>query len=458
MSRRRGAALAVALVLTTGLAACSPGDGGSTAVPPADALGKAGGLTRISFWHEMNGTNAKVLTQLVNQFNAEHRGSIEVDPTYIGTYDDAITKYKASVMSNSTPNVVQIYDIGTRFMVDAGQTVPVQGFVDRDRYDVSDLQPNITGYYTVGGKLASMPFNTSMPVLYYNKTMFEKAGLDPNRPPTTLEEMTAAAQKLSARNGGPAKYGFGAAIYGWFLEQLLATAGDTYCDQGNGRDGLASKAEFDQPDAVTVMTWWQELVQQGLAANTGRDTKAAQNAFTSQQVAMNLESTGTLSAYSKAAKSGGFDLGVAFYPKIRAGQGGPAIGGASLWVDGPGHDDAEKEASWQFVKYLASSTIQAQWHTGTGYFPISKGALQEPVDVAYRQKNPLFDVAVKQLEQTPLSVASRGCALGVMPQSRKASEDAIEEVLNGSDPKTALSGSVGVIQKAIDRYNRSARL
>ncbi len=208
-------------------------------------------------------------------------------------------------MSNSTPNVVQIYDIGTRFMVDAGQTVPIQSFVDRDRYDVSDLQPNITGYYTVGGKLASMPFNTSMPVLYYNKTMFEKAGLDPDKPPATLDELAADAAKLSAKNGGPAKYGFGAAIYGWFLEQLLATSGDTYCDQGNGRDGLANKAEFDQPDAVTVMTWWQKLVQQGLAANTGRDTKAAQNAFTSQQVAMNLESTGTLSAYSKAAKSGG---------------------------------------------------------------------------------------------------------------------------------------------------------
>lgn len=457
---RRVKALGAVTAVGLALAACSSGGssgGDGNAVPAKDALDKASGVTHVAFWHAMNGTNAEVLTALVAQFNKEHTGKIQVDATYAGTYDDAITKYKASIQSKSTPNVIQIYDIGSRFMIDAKQAVPVQGFIDRDSMDVSDLQPNITGYYTTDKKLYSMPFNTSMPVLYYNKTLFKKAGLDPEKPPTTIDEIKTDSEKLVKANGGPVTHAFGAAIYGWFLEQFLATAGDEYCDQGNGRTGLASKVEFDQADAVTLGQWWQDMVKQGLAVNTGRDTKAAQNAFTSQQVAIGLESTGVLGAYTKAAKSGGFELGVANYPKLKAGDGGPIIGGGSMWIDGPGHDDAQKEASWQFVKFLADKKSQATWHIGTGYFPISKGALQEPEDVAYRQKNPLFDVAVKQLEGTPLNTATQGCALGVYPQSRKASEDAIEKILNGSDPQAALTDAANGLQSAIKSYNSSVK-
>ena len=166
----------------------------------------------------------------------------------MGKYDDAIAKYKASIQSKSTPDVVQVYDIGTRFMIDAGQAVPMQDFIDRDKVDMSDLQPNIAGYYSVDKKLYSMPFNTSMPVLYINQKLFKEAGLDPAKPPTTLAEIRTAAEKLSKKNGGPADYGFGAAIYGWLLEQFIAQNGEEYCDQGNGRDGKATKVNFDGDD------------------------------------------------------------------------------------------------------------------------------------------------------------------------------------------------------------------
>jgi len=469
MSTRHVKTLGALTALGLALAACSSGGsagsggsgsgnaGGEQAAPAKGTLDTASGVTKVAFWHAMNGTNAEVLTKLVTEFNAAHQGKIQVDATYAGTYDDAITKYKASIQSRATPDVIQIYDIGTRFMIDAKQSVPMQAFIDRDSTDVSDLQPNITGYYTTDKKLNSMPFNTSMPVLYYNKTLFTKAGLDPNKPPTTIDEIRTMSEKLVKAKGGPVDHAFGAAIYGWFLEQFLATAGDQYCDQGNGRSGLATKAQFDQADAVQFVSWWQGMVKDGYAVNTGRETKAAQTAFTSQQVAMNIESTGVLGSYTKAAASGGFELGVANYPKLKAGEGGPIIGGASLWINGVGHPDAQKEASWEFVKFLADKKTQATWHTGTGYFPISKGALNEPVDVAYRQKNPLFDVAVKQLEGTPLNTATQGCALGVMPQSRKASEDGIEKALNGADAQASMTDAANGLQSAIKQYNGSVK-
>ena len=447
---------AVSLVL----AGCGGGgdassEGGAEA-PAADALSKAEGVTTVSFWHAMDGKNAEELTKLVGDFNTANQGKIEVKATYAGKYDDAITKYKAAIQSKSTPDVIQTYDIGTRFMIDAKQTVPMQAFIDRDKLDVSDLQPNITGYYSIDDKLNSMPFNTSMPVLYYNKSLFKEAGLDPANPPQDLDALRAAAEKLSKKNGGPADYGFGAAIYGWLLEQFIATDGKEYCDQGNGRDGKATKVNFDSPEAVKVVTWWQKMVKDGLAANTGRDTKSAQAAFKSGQLAINLESTGQLGGYTDAAKQGGWELGAAPYPHIAAGtEGGPIIGGASLWINGVNHQDANKEAAWQFVKYLADPEVQATWHTGTGYFPISKGALDQPVDVAYRKDNPLFDVAIKQLQNTELSKATQGCLLGVMPQARKASEDGLEAALNGADPQEAMTKAAQSVEPQIKSYNDS---
>ena len=445
--------------LTLVLAACGGGSAGgeNAKAPSKDALDKADGTTTVSFWHAMDGKNAEELTKLVDQFNQKNTGKITVKATYAGKYDDVITKYKAAIQSKSTPDVIQIYDIGTRFMIDAKQTVPMQSFIDRDKLDVSDLQPNITGYYSVDDKLNSMPFNTSMPVMYYNKTLFKKAGLDPEKPPTTIEEIRTAADKLAKKNGGPADYGFGAAIYGWLLEQFIATSGAEYCDKGNGREDKATKVLFDQGETIDVVTWWQKMVKDGVAANTGRDTKAAQAAFKSGQLAMTLESTGQLGGFSSAFKDAGWELGAANYPRVKAGDAGPIIGGASLWINGVGHEEANQEAAWQFVKFLAEPKSQAGWHTGTGYFPISKGALNEPVDVEYRKNNPLFDVAVKQLENTKVTTSSQGCLLGVMPQARKASEDGLEAALNGGDPQESMTKAAKALEAQIKSYNDSVK-
>ena len=173
----------------------------------------------------MDASNGVALNALVDKFNAAHAGKIVVKPIFQGDYDTAITKYKASVQSSTTPSIIQIYDIGTQFMVDSHEVVPIAGFAKRDGYDLGAIQKNIAGTYTVGGTQWSMPLNSSVPLLYYNKTAFKAAGLDPDKPPQNLAEIRAAAEKLSKVNGGPVAYGFGAAIYGWFLEQFAATNG-----------------------------------------------------------------------------------------------------------------------------------------------------------------------------------------------------------------------------------------
>jgi sn-glycerol 3-phosphate transport system substrate-binding protein len=470
--KRLGAALAAGAAAALAISGCGTAASTSRAtlrVPERSALAKVKGEVDISFWHSMDGVDEAALNTLIDKFNRQHAGKIKVEPEYAGGYSDAMGMFKGAIESRSTPNVMQAYDIGTQFMIDSKQAVPVQAFLDRDHYPTGDLQPAVAGYYSVGGKLYSMPFNISTPVLYYNKTIFQKAGLDPNTPPRTLAEVRADAQKIVASHAAPT--GLEAAADGWYLEQWIATASATLCDQDNGRAGTPTTVRYDQPAAVAALDWWAGMVRDKLAAAGGAedpdsDTKtdeareAAVAAFTAQRAGMVLESSGQLNELGRAAQGGGYELGVAGYPRqdTDAAGGGPVVGGASLWIDSAGKKPAEVEASWQFVKYLASADSQAYWYTHTGYLPVSGRALDRPAGIAWRQQNPQFQVAADQVAATPVTAATRGCLVGVLPQARGRAEDAIKKALAGkADAASALDEAAKAVKPVIRNYNQTAR-
>ncbi|WP_170208724.1 ABC transporter substrate-binding protein [Micromonospora pisi] len=462
--RRLVVGLSLATAAATTVAGCSsatannpaPAAAGDAA-PAASALDGKGEVS-IDFWHAMTGKNGEALQALTDQFNTKNKGRVKVNLQFKNTYDDTLSAYKAALNSGQAPDVVQVYDIGTRFMIDSKSTVPVQSFLDVDKTDASDIQPNIAGYYSVDNKLYSMPFNTSMPLLYINKTAFTKAGLDPANPPKTLDEITEAARKLTVKDasGNVSQYGFGAALYGWFMEQFTAVGNQEYCDQGNGRDGRGTKLNLATDDHVKLLQWWKKMVDEGLAPKLDSNTTTADNTFTSGKVAMTLESTGSVSGFLKSTE-GKFEIATGNYPKINAtDNGGPIIGGASLWVVGKDKDDAHKRASWEFVNFLSDKDSQATWHTTTGYFPISKGALETDLDKQWVAARPQFQTAITQLQNTEVTKATQGCLLGAMPQARKAAEQAMQAaVLSGTDPKTALQDQEKALVGPINDYNQS---
>ena len=145
--------------------------------------------TEITFWHSMGGVNGEAIAKMVEDFNVAYEGKIKVNVEFQGSYDDAINKVKAAGMSAMPADVMQIYDIGSRFMIDSGWALPMQQMIDAEGYDVSRIEPNIAAYYTIDGILYSMPFNSSTPLLYYNKTAFAEAGLDPEVPPKNFDEI-----------------------------------------------------------------------------------------------------------------------------------------------------------------------------------------------------------------------------------------------------------------------------
>jgi sn-glycerol 3-phosphate transport system substrate-binding protein len=435
------------LAVVLALSACAPS---ATPTPT--------GPVKFTFWHAMGGTNGDAVNEIMKRFNDSQKACLG-EAVFQGTYDDELNKIKAGLQSKDVPAGAQMFDLATQVMVDLGVVTPVQDFIDKDKYDVKDLEANVLAYYSVNGKLYSMPFNTSNPILYYNKDAFKAAGLDPEKPPRTFADVTDYAKKLTKKgaDGKVSMYGYSMAIYGWFFEQLLAASGGLYLDNGNGRQARATKATFNSPEGVKIMTWWKEGFDGGVFGNYGRTTADTQKAFDAQQTAMIIESTAGLRARLDAAK-GKFELGTGFLPRPDEAsytKSGTIIGGASAWIlkDRP---DAEQKCAWEFIKFDASPDIQAFWHTATGYYPTSKKSYDVQLDKDWVAKYPQFKTAVDQLHNSPNIPQTQGAFSGIMPGARARVENTIEEVLGGkAAPQASLDNAATDVTKLITDYNKT---
>lgn len=402
----------------------------------------------ITFWHSMGGVNGDALNSLVAQFNAENELGITVDVQYQGSYDDAINKLRSAQLGNMGTDLVQIYDIGSRFMIDSGWVVAMQDLIDAAGYDMAQLEPNIAAYYTIGDKLYSMPFNSSTPLLYYNVDMFKRAGID--KIPESFDDILAIGEKLKADGGAGEVLTVG--IYGWFFEQWVSKQGLHYADNGNGREGLATAVAFDENGAgLAILNAWKSLADAGMAPNVGRGGEAGVPDFSAGRSAMTLESTATLKQILQEV-GGKFEVGAAFFPKIHDDDvGGVSVGGGSLWALDNG--DADKlAATWELVKFLISPAAQAYWNANTGYFPVTVAAHDEPVFKDNLAVYPQFQVAIDQLHAT--SPAYVGALLSVFPEARQTVESEIENMLNNrKTPEQSLASMVRSINSAIEEYN-----
>ncbi len=404
--------------------------------------------TTITFWHAMGGVNGEALDHLVKEFNENNEYGIVVDSQYQGSYDDSINKLKSAQLGNMGADLVQIYDIGTRFMIDSGWVIPMQEMIDSEGYDVSDLEENITAYYTIDEQLYSMPFNSSTPILYYNKDMFEKAGIA--EVPGSLEGIAQIADDLVEKGGAGEALSMG--IYGWFFEELMCKQGLAYVDQENGREAAATKVVFDENNgALNILNKWKELYDAGYAPNVGRGGDSGLADFSAGKAAITLGSTASLKQILQDV-NGTFEVGTAYFPSVtEEDQGGVSIGGASLWML-DNEDDTKKAATWEFVKYLVSAESQAYWNAQTGYFPVTTSAHEEPVFQENIAQYPQFQTAIDQLHDSAPEYA--GALLSVFPEARAIVETEIENMLNGKESaEEAVGKMASQMNASIEDYN-----
>lgn len=419
---------------------------GAEEVEMADASEVDG--TEISFWHSMGGVNGQAIDTLVKKFNDENEYGITVKAQYQGEYDDSLNKLKSSQIGNMGADLVQVYEIGTRFMIESGWITPMQQMIDADNYDLSQIEPNLAAYYTIDDQLYSMPFNSSTPIMYYNKEMFKKAGI--TEIPDSLEGIEAIGEKLLNEGGAGQVISLG--IYGWFFEQFIGKQGMEYANNGNGRTEPATAVAFDENGAAeNILTAWKSLYDKGYAPNVGKGGDAGLADFSAGKSAITLGSTASLKQILQDV-NGKFEVGTAYFPKVKStDEGGVSIGGASLWALN-NNDPKKTRATWEFVKFLISPESQAYWNAQTGYFPVTTAAQEEPVFKENVEKYPQFQTAIDQLHDS--SPEYVGALLSVFPEARATVESEIENLLNGNaDVEKTVKNMADAINKSIEEYN-----
>jgi sn-glycerol 3-phosphate transport system substrate-binding protein len=464
--RKRILALAIAAVLTAAIVvpATTAGASGRASAPaqgtnqkcPLGALKKASKPVEITFWHSMNRANDETLQKLTDAYNSS-QSDVKVALVNQTTYNDTLTKYVAGLSTGDLPDLVQIEDTGLQQMIDTQSVLPAQACVKADKYDLSGHVQRVVDYYTVDGTLWPMPFNVSNPVFYYNKKAFTQAGLDPNKPPTTLDEITVAAKKLQDA-GAVSKAGFGLKTDPWYLEQWLAKAGRPYVNNGNGRKARADKVVFDTKQGLEIFTWMSDMVSKGYAiTNPNEGSSQFDNllGIGNGTNAMTIDTSASLGTITNVLASGAYpnvELGVGPMPGP-VGKGGILVGGASLYLSNKSAP-AKQAAAWDFAKYLNTAQVQADWAAGTGYVPVVEAATKLPAVKELWAKSPGYKVAYDQLLTGVNNTATAGPVIGAY----KAVRDAVITAQNsmftqGVKPKTAINAARDKANPAMEEYN-----
>ena len=406
---------------------------------------------KIKFWHAMSGKRIDLLKGMAEEFNKTHSG-ITVEAQYVGSYNETLNKTIAAVKAGNAPHVFQLYEVGTRGMIDGGMILPIGDLAKPGEVDWNDYVDAVMSYYTIDGKLYSMPFNSSTPILFYNKTLFKKAGLDVNKPPDTWNQVRQMGKKIM--DSGAAEAGITWNLHSWYFEQWHAVQNALLADQGNGRKGRAGKVTFDESAGISIVKWWTDLEKDKIYLNAGRGWSNHRKAFISGQAAMMISSTSDVTQMTNAFNEKGWDLGTGFFPRPDAvPRQGVIIGGGTLWLT-KDHPREELQAAWEFLKWMSEPEQQVTWHKGTGYFPIRKSAMDLLEKEGWYNKFPNYQVAFDQLLQTKTSLSTSGALIGVFPQLRDAVQSGIEKVYEGkATPEQALKEAAQKTNKELKNYN-----
>lgn len=413
--------------------------------------GGAHAQVEINWWHAMGGELGDRLNEIAAGFN-ESQSDYTVVPVYRGNYTETMTAAIAAFRARQQPHIVQVFEVGTASMMAAeGAIYPVYRLMEEHGidWDPDVYLPAVVGYYSdAEGNILSLPFNSSTPVLYYNKDAFAEAGLDPEQPPRTWDELVEASRTMI--EAGSADCGFTTGWPSWLhLENFSALHNVPLATHANGFESLATEFRFDSDlhkRHIGNMAAWQ---QENIFQYGGRRSDSRPK-FLSGECAMYMDSSGSYAAVKAGAD---FEFGVGMLPYYDDVEGAPQnsiIGGATLWVL-QGHSDEEYEGVAAFFQYLSQPEVQARWHQETGYLPITLEAYQLSEEQGFYEEDPGTDVSIKQLTLNDPTEHSRGLRLGNFVQIRDVINEELEEVWSGN--KTAEQA----LEDAVRRGNELLR-
>jgi sn-glycerol 3-phosphate transport system substrate-binding protein len=470
--------LAVLAALALAAAACGGGDddGGEGAASgdlpecPLSALDEATAPVEVVVWHTQTARPGDTLTELAEEYNgSQDRVRVRLE-NQGANYQELQRKFEAAIASRQLPDLIVFDDTAVQLMADSGVVLPAQSCVDADQYDLSRFREVAVNYYTIDDVLWPASANLGNVLLYYNKSHFRAAGLDPEQGPQTLAEVREYAEKIKAAGvtSTPLVHEFAS----WKTEFWLTGDGAAVVDNDNGRgDGETTAAALaDNPAALELFTWFEGMQADGLLNAIPRvDGQIDQYlALAQQNGSMLVESSSaatTIEAFLGGDTSvaegtdlsgqnvSGLDLGAGVFPGLTT-PGKTQMGGAA-WYMLNANAPERQAASWDFMTFMNSVPAQAKMLTGGSYLPYLTAANDDPTAQAFYEgglSGRWLRIANDQIDD--IDPAFPGPLIGPYFDFREALEDAQDDLMfAGAAPQQALDDAQTTVTDALTVYN-----
>jgi len=410
--------------------------------------------TEIQWWHSMGGALGERVNELAGKFNASQK-DYKVVPVYKGQYPESMTAAIAAFRAGNAPHILQVFEVGTATMMAAkGAVVPVAKVMAdaKEPFDPKAYLPTVSGYYTdLKGNMLSFPFNSSTALFYTNDDVLKKAGITA---PKTWKEVQAAADKLKA-SGQQCVYT--TAWPSWVhIENFSAWHNVPIGTKQNGMGGFDTQFTINSPLHVRHVAMLGEMAKKGQFTYAGR-TNQGDAKFASGECPL---FTGSASAQAGIRKAAKFAWSAHFLPYHDDVKGAPQnsiIGGASLWVMG-GKKPVDYKGVAKFFAYLSQPEVQMEFHTSTGYVPITLAAYEMTRKTGYYERNPGAETTIKQLTNKAPTENSKGLRFGNFVQGREVIEEEMESVFAGrKEAKAALDDAVKRGNEILRKFEATAR-
>lgn len=390
----------------------------------------ASAQTEVQFWHAFTGRLGELVAAQVEQFNAGQDDYMVVQ-SHKGNYSETLNAGIAAFRAGEQPHVLMVFEVGTAtMMAAAGATRPVFEVMAESgaTFDPDAYIGSVKGYYTTtDGDMLSLPFNSSTPVLWVNRDAMEAAGVDPDTDLSTWQNVGAVLDQLKA---GGEECPLVTAWQSWIhLENFSAYHDVPFASQDNGFAGLDTELMLNGEAQVAHLTAMGDWSQNDKFIYTGRRNEGGAN-FRAGECALFTESS---AGYAGIKAEAEFDFDVRPLPYWEGVGNAPQntiIGGASLWVL-EGHEAEEYKGVGEFLAFLSSSDVQAQWHQDTGYLPITSAAGEATRDAGFYEANPGTDIAVIQMTAKEPTANSKGLRLGSFDQIRGIIDEELEAIWAG---------------------------
>ncbi|MBR9984982.1 MAG: ABC transporter substrate-binding protein [Desulfosarcina sp.] len=401
----------------------------------------AGSATELTMYYPVavGGPLTTVVDGIVDDFMKQNP-DVKVKAIYAGNYNDARIKALAALKSGQPAQLSVMFSIDIYELIEQDAIVAFDDVVEtaEEKAWLDSFYPTLMENGRTAGKTWGIPFQRSTIVMYYNKDTFRAAGLDPELPPTTWDELVAMGKKLTKPDGSQ----WGAMIpstgYPYWMFGALAMQ--------NGQELMNSNGDttyFDDPAVVGALQFWKDLGEKHRIMPKGTiEWGTLRQNFLEGKTAIMWHSTGNLTAVKDNAK---FDFGVAMLPASK--RRGTPTGGGNFYIFKK-TNPAERKAAVRLIKFMTNPENAAEWSMKTGYMGVSPAAYETQKLKDYVKAFPYAAVARDQLQHATAELSTYQTG-----RVRKGLDDAIQAALTGSKtPEAALKEAQSQADRLLKQY------